>query len=56
MRISRHKLLRNSIGWGLLAGLFGNKTSLLNAAPLGTGTTQDRRRWTAQRLMTGMRN
>ena len=28
MRTTRYKLLRNSIGFGILAGLFGSKTSL----------------------------
>jgi hypothetical protein len=38
MNITRQKLLRSSIGWGILAGLFGNKRSLLNASQTGTGT------------------
>jgi hypothetical protein len=37
MKTTRHQLLRSSLRWGILAGLFGNKMSLLNASQTGTG-------------------
>ena len=35
MKTTRHNLLRSSLGWGMLAGLFANKLNLAKAAQTG---------------------
>ncbi|MGO8791725.1 MAG: hypothetical protein ACLQVL_30655 [Terriglobia bacterium] len=37
MKTTRHQLLRSSLRWGIVAGLFGNKMSLLKASQTDTG-------------------
>lgn len=41
MKTTRHQLLRNSLRWGVLAGLFGNKMPLLSASRTATGIPPD---------------
>ena len=37
MKTTRHQMLRSSLRWGIVAGLFGNKMGMLNAGQMDTG-------------------